>query len=133
LNERGWIGGEFRMVTAFPASFTNAPKAAILVRALNTNTPSGLAGIQEGDLILEANHQPTKKLSRFLSMIDHTKPGTLLPIKLWRDGQTMETSVRAGCETYNKTGMFMIGLLVFFYLSNLWRFSVHSTGVCMLV
>src|SRR5438309_579933 len=75
VHERGWIGGEYKVVTVFPAGFSNAPKAAILVTALSTNTPASLAGLEEGDLILELNHQPATKLRRLRQEIDHSQPG----------------------------------------------------------
>src|SRR4051794_8730916 len=61
-HQRGWIGGQFERVTVFPIAFSNAPKAALLITALNTNTPASLAGLTEGDLILEVNHQPATKV-----------------------------------------------------------------------
>src|SRR3954449_13540264 len=62
IHERGWIGGEYRAVNKFPSTFSNAPKAAILITALNTNTPASIAGVEAGDLILELNHQAATKV-----------------------------------------------------------------------
>jgi len=121
-HERGWIGGEYKRVTVFPAGFSNAPKAAILVTALNTNTPASLAGLSEGDLILELNHQPATRLQSLRQTVDRTKPGTLLPVKVWRDGETTEHNIRVGRETYGKNGIFAVGIPGFFHSVNLWPF-----------
>lgn len=127
-HERGWIGGEFKMVTVFPPAFSNAPKAGILITALNTNTPASMAGLEAGDLILELNHRPATKLSSVRSTIDRTKPGTGLPVKVWREGQIVERNICTGREVYQETGVFMVGLPGFFYAPKLWPFTVRSAG-----
>ncbi len=83
---------------------------ALLVTALGTNTPARLASLGEGDLILELNHQPATRLRSFYRTIDRSKPGTLLPVKTWHDGQTVECQVPVGRETYELNVSFGAGL-----------------------
>src|SRR4026208_154145 len=90
IHERGWIGGEYKVVKVFPPGFSNAPKAAVLVTALNTNTPAGLAGGDAGALTLDRTHQAATKLQTLRRTIDKCEPGTLLPVKIWREGQIVE-------------------------------------------
>lgn len=129
VHQRGWIGGEYRVVTEFPAAFSNAPKVAILVTRLSTNTPASLGGINEGDLLLELNHAPIKKLTALRRSIDASQPGTLLPIKLWRDGEVLEREVRVGRETYTHNGIFAFGVPGFFHAVKLWPFSIGTSGL----
>jgi hypothetical protein len=129
LHQRGWIGGEFKTVTVFPIAFSNAPKAAILITALNSNTPAALAGLEAGDLILELDHQPAKKVNSVRRMIDQTKAGKALPVKLWHEGQIIERSICVGRETYQENGVFMVGLPGFFYAPKLWPFTFRSAGL----
>src|SRR5580692_8598655 len=89
VSERGWVGGEFKTVRAFPKPLAPRPKAAILVAALGTNTPARAAGLRAGDLILALDHQPVGQLSDFRRKIDASEPGTLLPVTAFRDGQTV--------------------------------------------
>jgi len=107
---RGWIGGQYQVVKQFPPEFKHPPKAALLITALRTNTPAQLAGLGEGDLILELNHQPATRLRTFYRTIDRSEPGTLLPVKAWRDGRTNEFQVPVGRETYARTAILGIRL-----------------------
>src|SRR2546427_9088066 len=65
IHQRGWIGGEYKIVGMFPAGLKHKQHSAVLVTALNTNTPASLAGLNEGDLIVELNHQPAAGIKRF--------------------------------------------------------------------
>jgi membrane-associated protease RseP (regulator of RpoE activity) len=133
IHERGWIGGEYKVVTVFPAGFSNAPKAAVLVTSLNTNTPASLARVEAGDLIVELNHQPATKLRSLRRTIDNSQPGTLLPVKIWHEGQIVERKIRVGRETYNNGGVFMVGLPGFFHAPKLWPFTLHNAGLSVVV
>jgi len=99
------------------------------VFALSANTPARSAGLREGDLILSVNHEPVEKLLDFRHTIEQTTPGTLLPIKVWRDGETVDYSVRVGTEIYKYQGVFAIGL--FWKGPDLWPdpgFSLIAAG-----
>lgn len=119
------------MVTQFPVGFSNAPKAAVLVTTLNTNTPASLAGLTEGDLVLELNHQPATKLKRVWQTIDNSEPGTLLPVKVWHDGQIAEYNIRVGREIYENGGVFMVGVPGYFHAVKLWPFSSFNAGLSL--
>src|SRR5437868_8428232 len=78
-HQRGWIGGEYKAVSVFPPGLKRTQKSALLITALNTNTPAAVAGLAAGDLILELNHQPATSLKRFRRTIDAAEPGKSLP------------------------------------------------------
>ncbi len=126
-HQRGWIGGQYQEVRRFPPGLKHPPKAALLVTALGTNTPARLAGLGEGDLILELNHQPATRLRGFYRTIDGSEPGTLLPVKTWHDGQTVECQVPVGRETYDLHVSF--GAELFFPALWLWPDSGFSLAV----
>ena len=128
-HHRGWIGGEYKAVSMFPAGLQHTQKSALLVTALNTNTPAALAGLNEGDLILELDHQPAVGLRKFHQTIDRAEPGTLLPVKAWRGGEMVERNVRVGRETFTDSGTFAIGFPGFFYGVKLWSNAGFSLGV----
>jgi hypothetical protein len=129
--ERGWIGGQYR-----PAKTPKAPRlAGIGVGALRTNTPAALAGLQTGDVILELDRQPVTKLKDFWRQIDSSKPGTSLPVKIYRDGGTLEYKMTVGRETFRNSGYFTIVMPTAVHQWNLWKpargFSVVFAG-CVL-
>ncbi len=120
-HERGWIGGKYDLasrrwfapehaVHTIPPALTNSYQDALLVTDLGSNSPIRLAGLQEGDLILEVNHKPVTKLQDFRRVVDHAEPGTVLPLTTWHDGQTNVYEVPVGRETYKTTGNFSITL-----------------------
>ncbi|MBW8863612.1 MAG: PDZ domain-containing protein, partial [Verrucomicrobia bacterium] len=94
VSQRGWIGGSYvlsrhnsgwvRLCSSpgisgtLPKSVQATQNAAVEITTLATNTPARLAGLHEGDFILELNHQPVTSLQTFRRTIDRSAPGTLL-------------------------------------------------------
>ena len=123
--ERGWLGGQFWEAKSFPKSVADRQPEAILVGQLRTNTPAAVAGLREGDFILELNHQPVMKLRDFRRTIDQTAPGTLLAVTASRDGQIAEYQVPLGREKFRNGGNFTIGLPGFARGWQLWPSKSH--------
>jgi hypothetical protein len=114
--QRGWIGGDYR-----PGKTPKAPRqAGIRVVTLRSNTPAGLAGLQSGDGILELDRQPVTKLTDFWRQIDSSKPGTSLPVKVSRDGQTLEYKLTVGREKFRNCCYFLITMPSYVHQWNLW-------------
>lgn len=128
-HSRGWIGGEYKAVSVFPPSLKHTQKSALLITSLNTNTPAAIAGLAEGDVILEINHQAATSLKKFRQTIDATEPGKVVALKAWRDNQTLEPNVRVGRETFNYNGTLALGLPGFFHEVQLWPTSGFSLCV----
>jgi membrane-associated protease RseP (regulator of RpoE activity) len=118
--ERGWLGGQFREAKSFPKSVADRQPEGVLVGQLRTNTPAAVAGLREGDLILELNHQPVAKLTDFRRTIDQTAPGALLAVTASRDGQMADYQVPVGREKFRNGGNFAIGLPSFAHGWQLW-------------
>jgi hypothetical protein len=123
VREHGWVGGQY--LAAKPQAVTtellleagkdrseilSAPKAGVQVKQCATNAPIGLAGIREGDIILELNHERVKDLQRFQRTIAGSKPGACLPVKVYRAGQELEYQLPIGRETYRGGGVLNIAL-----------------------
>jgi hypothetical protein len=131
VHQRAWIGGEYKKVRTLPEPLRAERKAAILVTALSSNTPARLAGVREGDLVLELNHKPMTKLKDFRAIIDHSEPGTTLPVKVHRNGESMDYQVVVGRETYRHWGTFMIAWPPIMKSPDLWPnpdFSLIALG-----
>lgn len=99
---RGWVGGKYQLVRTFPKTMAQKPKKAVLTLALGTNTPAYVAGLREGDLILELDHKPINHLRDFYRKIDASKPGVLVPVSVYHDGQTLDYNVTMGRETFSR-------------------------------
>jgi hypothetical protein len=110
VHERGWIGGEYRVVKSFPKALSPRPKTGLLLVALSTNTPAYAAGLRVGDVILEVDHEPIKRLLDFRRQIDARKPGTLIPIFALRNEKSLDCDVIVGRETFRRDGALSVGL-----------------------
>jgi len=123
-HQRGWIGGEYKLVrrhwnwfmsteavVGFPKSLTTNEKKGLLITALSTNTPAYLAGLRQGDLILELDHSQITSLPDFRQRIDQMKPGAALSVQAYRQGDMQEFQVTVGRETYRNNGMFALSFL----------------------
>jgi len=122
--QQGWVGGQYKLahtprlfsphdtVSAFPAALSHTQKAGVLVMRLDTNAPAQAAGLREGDLILEVNHQPVTKLRTFRRLIEQNEPGKWVSVKLWRDGQFGEKRICVGTEKYRRMRYLSLGLII---------------------
>lgn len=132
VHVRGWVGGEYKLaekprffptagaVEAFPKALAHEREKAILVTALSSNTPGQRAGVREGDLILEVDHTPMTRLKDFRAAIDRSKPGSSLPVKVYRDGESIDYQVVVGRETYRHWGTFALMLPPILRAPDLW-------------
>ncbi len=118
-HQRGWVGGEYKRaqtprvfgwdaIQAFPPQVAGQ-SSALLVTALSSNAPARLAGVREGDLILELNHEPVTRLKDFHRIVDNGEPGSTLPVKVYRNGETLDFSIVVGRETFRHQGNLMLG------------------------
>jgi Trypsin-like serine proteases, typically periplasmic, contain C-terminal PDZ domain len=123
-HQRGWIGGEYKLVrshwnwfmssesvVAFPRSLAATYSRGLLITSVGTNTPAYLAGLREGDLILEVDHTKITSLPDFRKKIDGMPPGSPLTIRTYRNDEVKEYDLTLGRETYRHQGVFAISLL----------------------
>jgi membrane-associated protease RseP (regulator of RpoE activity) len=134
--QRGWIGGDYVLAkhdTAWvrldssrgvsgtlPKSMPADQKAAIEITSLTTNAPARAAGLRSGDFVMELNHQPVTSLRTFRRTIDRSAPGSLLPVKVYRNGQFTEFQVSVGREKYRSGGNFSLVLPTAVHRWDLW-------------
>lgn len=128
IHQRGWIGGKYKWAKArqsadellfgneYPTIYSLPPavekfqRAGLLVTRAETNTPAFRAGLRPGDLILAFGGQPATDLSEFWNYVSSQRPGSSLPLKVYRDHQQMEINVEVGREKYRNQGTVGIGL-----------------------
>jgi hypothetical protein len=133
VHEHGWVGGQYLKASPTATSpelflgpaknraeALRAPKAGIQLEHCRTNTPVALAGLREGDIILEINHKPVKSLQQFHTLVDRTAPGTRLPVTVYRAGQELDYQIPVGRETYRNGGMLSLALPTVIHGWDLW-------------
>lgn len=64
-----------------------------LVGSVEPGGPAEKAGIEAGDIILKFNGRDIEKASDLPRMVGDTKPGTRVPLQLWRKGQARDVSI----------------------------------------
>ena len=64
-----------------------------LVSSVAPGTPAAKAGLQRGDVIVEYNGRPVTESDSLVSMVVATKPGTTVPITIYRDNQRKTLSI----------------------------------------
>jgi serine protease Do len=64
-----------------------------LLRTVKPGGPAAKAGLQPGDVIVEFNGRPVKDSDALVAMVVGTKPGTSVPITIYRDRQRKSLSV----------------------------------------
>lgn len=136
VSQRGWIGGDYVLAkpgTAWvrmcgsPGVSGNLPKAvqatqkkAVHITGMSTNTPAYMAGLRKGDFVLEVNHRKVTSLEGFRRTVDRSKPGSLLAVKAYRDGQLLEYQVPVGREKYKNGGIFALAFPTVVHRWDLW-------------
>ncbi|WP_354686532.1 DegQ family serine endoprotease [Cupriavidus necator] len=64
-----------------------------LVGSVEPGGPAEKAGIEAGDIILKFNGRDIERASDLPRMVGDTKPGTRVPLQLWRKGATREVTI----------------------------------------
>jgi hypothetical protein len=126
LLQRGWIGGEYEEVKAWPFKLDPSMKdgpipvlpesilkeqpGAVLVNRLYAKTPVSEAGIREGDLLFRIGGKKITCIKELRSQVDAMTPGETITLGVFRDGVSIDKPIKIGKETYKKVGSITIGL-----------------------
>jgi serine protease Do len=94
---RGWLGVVIQEVTADLAeSFgLDRPRGA-LVAQVQDDSPASKAGLQASDVILAYNGNAVENSADLPRMVGLSKPGTKIPMEVWRKGKVQQMSVVLG-------------------------------------
>ena len=91
---RGWLGVVIQEVTADLAeSFgLDRPRGALVSQVL-PDSPAARAGLQASDVILQFGGRPVENSGDLPRMVGVTKPGTKIPLQVWRKGKMQAVTV----------------------------------------
>jgi len=94
---RGWLGVSVQAVTPAMAKAFDVPKPeGALVGDVESNGPSAGSGLQRGDVIAGLNGQPVSGPNELRLKISEMAPGAIAHLKVLRNGQPQEISVKLG-------------------------------------
>jgi serine protease Do len=96
---RGVIGVEVSIdhLTAETAKAFGLPNTSgALINKVNPNEPADKAGIEPGDVVVEFNGKPVKDSDSLVGMVVNTKPGTSVPLVVYRNNQRKSLNVVIG-------------------------------------
>jgi S1-C subfamily serine protease len=83
----GFIGVQVRKTEA---------DTGVIVQETFKDSPAEKAGLKSGDLIVKINDKDVMGLQNFVATVRGSKPGDVLTLTLYRDGQPMELKVTVG-------------------------------------
>jgi serine protease Do len=58
-----------------------------VISSVNEGGPADKAGLRPGDVVTEYNGKPVKDSDQLVDMVVHTRPGTTVPLKVYRNKQ----------------------------------------------
>jgi serine protease Do len=94
---RGYLGVMIQDVTPSLAKEFNVKETnGALVGDVLPDTPASKAGFKDGDVVLQFNHHPVTDSRQLRLTVAETRPGTKVPVEVWRNGttKTLEVTVK---------------------------------------
>ncbi len=68
------------------------PAQGMFVVEIVPRTPADAAGIQPGDVILQIDGRPVRRIEDMQGYLRRKQPGERITLRVWRDGQTLDLS-----------------------------------------
>jgi len=67
-----------------------------IINQVNPNEPADRAGMQPGDVVVDFNGKPVKDSDSLVAMVVNTKPGTTVPVTVFRNNQRKTLNLTIG-------------------------------------
>jgi S1-C subfamily serine protease len=93
MNERAWLGISTVPIEApaeLSASIADGRKSALLVSAVQAESPAAKAGLRVGDILLSLGDRPILEPADLMEALGSARPGAELAISLIRAGEKKE-------------------------------------------
>ncbi|NQW05157.1 MAG: PDZ domain-containing protein [Acidobacteria bacterium] len=95
---RGVIGVS---VSSLPMTMADAKeygleKPGALIASVNPGGPADAAGMKPDDVVLEFDGKPVSRSTDLIYLVTRTKPGTAVPVKVFRGGKSLTLEVKIG-------------------------------------
>lgn len=76
--------------------YLESPDSPLLIQQVVDGSPAERAGLKPEDSIIEFNNQPVTNREQFWKQVDQSQPGETYPVKVLRDGEPVELSIKLG-------------------------------------
>ncbi|MEW6281644.1 MAG: trypsin-like peptidase domain-containing protein [Candidatus Eremiobacterota bacterium] len=101
--ERGWLGVFMQPFTREMADYMRLSTRGVLVADVQPDSPAARAGLRTGDVLVRFNGEPVEaeqeeEINRFIQSVTGLAPGTVVPMEVYRDGQSVKLSVQIGTQ-----------------------------------
>jgi serine protease Do len=94
---RGWLGVVIQEVTSDLAESFGLDRArGALVAEVQEDSPAAKGGIQVSDVVLRFDNKAVENSGDLPRLVANVKPGSKVPVQVWRKGTTKELSVAVG-------------------------------------
>jgi serine protease Do len=94
---RGYIGVDIQPVDERLAkAFGLAEPAGALVTRVRSNSPAQAAGLKDEDIVTELDGTKIRDSSHLMNLVARYKPGTRVPLTVWRNGKPLTINVKLG-------------------------------------
>jgi serine protease Do len=101
--ERGRIGVVIQSVNRDLADSFGLDRArGALISSVEAGSPAQKAGLQAGDIILNVNGRTIEESTELPRIVGDTRPGTSLPLQIWRKGAQQGLKVEVGAMPDDK-------------------------------
>jgi len=105
--ERGYIGVSIKDVDSKEAKGLGLDKAkGVLIQNIIEGSAGDEAGLQTGDVILSVNGKEVNAANELQTIIGSKKPGDEVTLKIFRDGNTFDKTVKLKARTENNIAEF---------------------------
>lgn len=94
--EHAYLGVQFGRLTPQIAQRLGVDREGALVLGVSPEGPAATAGLQPGDVVVEAGDERVRTVEDVLTALRQEAPGEVLPLTVLRDGQEIELDVLVG-------------------------------------
>ena len=95
--KRGWLGVRIQVVTDEIANVEKLDRArGALVASVAEDSPSDIAGIKAGDIILEFNGVLINEMKELPKIVAETEVGKTVKVKVWRNQKEITKTIKLG-------------------------------------
>jgi serine protease Do len=94
---RGFLGvGIQPLSEGLAESFGYHGTDGALVGEVSSGSPADRAGFKQGDIVVRYNDEEVTTVNRLRNLVASTKPGTTVPVEVFRDGDEQTLKVKIG-------------------------------------
>jgi len=100
---RGWLGVGIQQLSPDLARSFNleGKKGAIVSEVKGDDSPAARAGLKAGDVIVGFNGQPVDSDTTLVRLVADVRPGQVVEVQYYRDGELKSTEVELGTRAVN--------------------------------